>query len=139
MSASADMCALKFDSSFVRKGKCGNRMPLRPSALSSLGGPPLRGRQVLFKEGVLFLSQRALCAPPDSNKASEEALLSPYWKLFRLYYRSCRTVRWNRSSSPLVIQERIQERIAEQVVDIPLPQIMEEILFFFHARGRIVP
>ena len=29
----------------------------------------------------------------------------------------------------LVPQERIQERIAEQVVDIPLPQIMEEILF----------
>ena len=26
-------------------------------------------------------------------------------------------------------QERIQERIAEQVVDIPLPQIMEEMLF----------
>ena len=29
----------------------------------------------------------------------------------------------------LVPQERIQERIAEQVVDIPLPQIMEEMLF----------
>ena len=29
----------------------------------------------------------------------------------------------------LVPQERIQERIAEQVVDIPLPQIMEETLF----------
>ena len=58
---------------------------------------------------------------------------SPSWKLFRLYYRSCRTVRWNRSSFPLVIQlvpqERIQERIAEQVVVIALPQIMEEILF----------
>ena len=31
----------------------------------------------------------------------------------------------------LVPQERIQERIAEQVVDIPLPQIMEEMLFSF--------
>ena len=30
---------------------------------------------------------------------------------------------------PLVPQERIQERIAGQVVDIPLPQIMEEMLF----------
>ena len=29
----------------------------------------------------------------------------------------------------LVSQERIQERIAEQVVEIPLPQIMEEMLF----------
>ena len=29
----------------------------------------------------------------------------------------------------LVPQECIQERIAEQVVDIPLPQIMEEMLF----------
>ena len=29
----------------------------------------------------------------------------------------------------LVPQERIQERIAEQVVDIPLPQIIEEMLF----------
>ena len=38
----------------------------------------------------------------------------------------------------LVFQERIQERIAEQVVDIPLPQIMEEMLFFFHVRVRIV-
>ena len=28
----------------------------------------------------------------------------------------------------LVPQERIQERIAEQVVDIPLPQIMEEMM-----------
>ena len=51
-------------------------MPLRPSALSSLVVPLLRGRQVLLQEGVLFLSQCALWAPPDSNKASEEALLS---------------------------------------------------------------
>ena len=94
MSASADMCALKFDSSFVRRGKCGNRMPLRPSPFSSLVAPPLRGRQSLLKEGVLFLSQCALWAPPDSNKASEEALLSArvLLHLLILFIPSYRTV-----------------------------------------------
>ena len=37
----------------------------------------------------------------------------------------------------LVPQERIQERIAEQVVDVPLPQIIEEMLFS-SIRVRIV-
>ena len=38
----------------------------------------------------------------------------------------------------LVPQERIQERIAEQVVDIPLPQIMEEMteVVLFMPRTR---
>ena len=101
--------------------------------------PPLSSRHCevdkyyLKKEYSFFPS--ALCGHfPMLTKHprkpfSQRELSLPTYLIYSLL-----AVRWNGSSSLLVIQlvpqERIQERIAEQVVvDIPLTQIMKEMLF----------
>ena len=113
-------------------------MPLRPSALSSHFVPPLRGRQVLLKEGVLFLPQCALWASPDPNKASEEALLSARVLLLGSYSdeivvpvgdSTCASgahPRTNFGAGCRYPFATRQNRTVEQIVDVSILQIQEE-------------